>query len=113
MRLSTNKLAAFVGAVAAPCLTLLVDQHALTPLLATDVGAVIFTAVAFLHINNDEARAAIATLASLTTPIQAAVPAAAPSAPAPAPAPVIAVPAPAPTPPADVLAVDPAVPSAL
>lgn len=99
MSLSANKVAALVGAVAAPFLTLLVDQHVLTPLLATDVGAVVFTAVAFLHINNDEANAALAEVASRNQ------------------APAIAAPtltaAPAmPVAPVDQLAADPAVASA-
>lgn len=107
MRLSANKTAAFVAAVAAPLLTLLVDQEVVTAMLATDLGTVIATAVVFLHVNNDEAAAALGAIKQPATP-------SAPAAAAPTPAAPVA-PATIPTQPApiDVLAADPNVPSAL
>lgn len=44
-----DRAVAFGAAVSAPVLTLLVDQHVLSALTATDVGAVVAAAVGAYH----------------------------------------------------------------
>jgi tetrahydromethanopterin S-methyltransferase subunit E len=45
------------AAVAAPVLALLVDEHVLSALQATDLGAIVATFVGAYHLPNDAARA--------------------------------------------------------
>ena len=45
----TDKAVVFTAAVSAPILTLLVDQHVLSALAATDAGAVVAAAVGAYH----------------------------------------------------------------
>lgn len=53
-----DRLVTLGAAIAAPVLGLCVDQHWLSAIAATDLGAVVATFVAAYHLPNDAARAA-------------------------------------------------------
>jgi hypothetical protein len=53
-----DRVVTLAAAVAAPILGLCVDQHWLSPIAATDLGAIVATFVAAYHLPNDAARAA-------------------------------------------------------
>lgn len=55
-----DKIVSIVAALAAPVIVLLVDQHLLSTTIATDVAAIVATAVGAYHVPNDAARAAMA-----------------------------------------------------
>lgn len=57
--MSIDKAATIVAALAAPLLALAVDQHWLSALTATDLGAIVAAFIGALHVNNDAARAAL------------------------------------------------------
>lgn len=44
-----DRVVTFIAAISAPLLTLLVDQHVVTALAATDIGAIVAAAVGSYH----------------------------------------------------------------
>jgi hypothetical protein len=60
--MSIDKTFTLLGAIAAPVLTFTVDQHWLSAVQATDIGAIIVALIAGLHLNNDQAKAALAAV---------------------------------------------------
>ena len=58
--MNLDRVVSVGAALAAPVIVLLVDQHVLSSAIATDIAAIVATAVAAYHVNNDKARAAIA-----------------------------------------------------
>ena len=58
--MNLDRVVSIGAALAAPVIVLLVDQHLLSSAVATDVAAIVATAVGAYHVNNDKARAAIA-----------------------------------------------------
>ena len=63
--MNLDRVVSIAAALAAPVIVLLVDQHLLSSAVATDVAAIVATAVGAYHVNNDSARAALADAADV------------------------------------------------
>ena len=65
--MNLDRVVSIGAALAAPVIVLLVDQHLLSSAVATDVAAIVATAVGAYHVNNDSARAALAVAPDLAS----------------------------------------------